>query len=1428
MPEEPNPSLESDRARLMLSDCREAIHWFRDSVLTHQGSVRGLLASDFTEEHDAVLEAAIVSMKSRGLNPFVLSGEGLYAQADYLWDVALKQSTFGRPVASKLELDISGSDVLVVNDLEAPENHRQLWYLYHYVLFPRAFANKPTVIATPLSFEEFVMYGAGCEDTEYGGRKITWEKVLWLLTATVIDMHQFRHQSAEAIPVMLMPEYALFKTLAKRGLEVKSQYVVGDYMLDLAIFDKQRKLNIECDLFNAETAASQAAQAKRSIELVGGGWQVLRFTTTEILSNIGVCADVVEDVWKHGQKKASVGRLVSGQTNVSIPELPQDDEGQRLAIMHVGGPAAIAGGAGTGKTSCLLNRIAYLVSQGASPERILLIGCTAETTRQLKEGLETVVERQIAQKVNVFSWHDLGLRILKENISAIRRKPPLKNESNPQKIIQRLLSKYKKELDPATLELSGELDELTVTSLISLYKANLITPRYVKDRARGEIDELVAKVYIAYEEHLQRSNRIDKDDMVALTAQLLADQPEIRTRYQYQYDHVLVDDYQDATAAGDLLARLLAFPQDSIFIAGDEDEAIFETKGGMPRLIGEISVNLPNTRGYILEQNWRCHPQIVERAQELTRYMARRKINKNMRSGWGSSPAAAIMGPIALPDEHAEAERVADEVQLLLDGGRKPSEIAVLYRYHRFALIIEEALSRRGVRCLASHPDSGVLPDEVGDVMAFVRLVMDPDGPKAREAFERICQFKVREIDPKLSATIASFAEQNNLSYLKAVEIYAEAVPELACKELAQLVKVIRNLYQDKMPPAETIAFASKTLRLRDFYSSIKVPTGVNYEPLRAVSKLQEQARSHKTVTEFVKSYTTSRQDEGDGNGQSTGINVLALSEAKGREFMVVFMVGLAEGLFPADTSSDREEERRLCYVGMTRARELLYLSYPQTFNQVALSPSSFLFEARLIAPPGATAQAAPQPEPAKAKEEPPKAPAPAKTPPAAPVVVAPPPKPTLVPPPAVPGQALAPAAAASNVKPVPEPIVKPIPQTAASQAPVAGPPARMGVPAGLEMPTKPAINAPTTTPTQSPIPDVTKQQPSVPESRPVQNTSQATTKAAPAGSGTIKPMEAISEPPAAAGEPLDQAVRRPLNPESFEEFDRLKSNIRRPVQIPKILEDPVTGLLIVPGADLQAQGLLPAAPATGAKPSPGEQPREASPVTAAAGQPQEAPAAPEAHGQPQEAPQVPPATGQPQEAPQVPPATGQPQEAPPVPAAAGQPREAPPVVEAVKQVEAPVSLPAKPAPEPWQPAGPPAGAAWTGNTVSQMPVTEAFNHNGAHTQVAMVTCRACRASIESDSKFCGECGALVQEQNAIPACHLCGAPMEAGAKFCGECGSKQVQAPVRNVVPAPTLPSAASISTTGATAYLSTLQGPQSGPPTQRGWVLKLLQMLE
>lgn len=944
-------NVNAEHADRLVGSRREAIHWFGKSALAFNGPARGLLASDFNDSDEAVLESALLALKTRGVKPLVLTGENLDQQAQYLFDVAWQQTTFGRPVASKFELDLSGADVLVLKDVEAPENGRQLWYFYHHVLLPRANAGKPTLITTPLSFEEFVMYGAGSEDFEYAGRKITWEKALWLMNATMIDLHQFKQLSSEGLPPMLMHEYALFKTLINRGFTVTPQQMHGDYPLNLTIVDQGRKLDIECDLHRRfDIATVSGAKGSRDQKLGSDGWKVLRFTVAEILNNIGDCADAVTEIWQQGRKKSLVGKLIAGRASNKMPKLSDEEDEQWPAITHTNGPAATAGGAGVGKTNCILARAAFLVGEGVDPERILIIGFSSETTRYLKKGLDMVLDRQESQRVNVFTWGDLGLKILKENLTAIKRKPPVKIESNSQKVIQKLLTKFKKELDPAVLELSGELDELTVHSLISLYKANLVSPEHVKEKGENEIDALVAKVYLAYEEHLQRANRIDRDDMISLAAQLLADFPEIRSRYQHQYDYVLVDEYQDATAAGDLLARLLAFPQDNIFVVGNEDETINESRGGLPRLFADLSIRLPETRCYMLTQNRRSQPEIVEHAEKLARHLTHKKIKTHMRPTLAASETTTITGPKALPDEHAEAEWIAEEIQLLLDGGRKPGEIAVLYRYHRVALIVEEALSRKGMRCLALHPDTGLLPDEIGDIMAFLKLVMDPDGPKAREAFERICQLRSREIDPKLSAAVAGFGEQNNLSYLKAVEIYAEAVPEAPCRELAQMVKLIRTLNQENMPPAETIAFlaGSKALRLKDFYSAVKVPTGVNYEPLRAVKQLEADARKFKSISELVKNYQSNKTSDEDSE-EEMAVNVLSLSEVKGREFNVVFFAGLAEGLFPAETASDLEEEKRLCYVGMTRAREQLYLSYPEKFNEVSLSPSSFLREAGFL-----------------------------------------------------------------------------------------------------------------------------------------------------------------------------------------------------------------------------------------------------------------------------------------------------------------------------------------------------------------------------------------------------------------------------------------------------------------------------------------------
>ncbi len=924
-------------------DCREALHWFVETVGLYKGSTRGLLVSNFDEAAEPYVESAVINLKSRGITPAVVEGAAIYQQAARLWDQAVRSTSFGRPVATQFELDLTGAPVTVINNFTPPQTAQQLWYLYHHILYPRAMNSKPLLITTKHDYYELIGLGGQCEDLEYAGRKVTWEKVLYILEATTIDLHHFSQMKEEGLPPMLKAEYYLYKTLKDRDFPITPMHVVGDYMLDFAIFNRHAKLDVEIDnVSSLDGGSSYSAEAKKNLELLSDGWRIVRLTNSEIMSNVVACADAVEDVWRGGLKKSSFGRLIQGNSNIVVPELVVEEEVQRMAISHGAGPAAITGGAGCGKTTVLAHRVVNLLNQGINPESILVISFSKETLTPLRAMIDEIGDKLLVQKVNFFTWHDLGLKILKENLSAIKRKPPLKVEQNVLKVVQRLLQKYKKDLDPVTLELSEELDEFTLVGLISLYKANLVAPKHVKERGKGDIDELVAKVYQAYEDQLQKANRVDRDDMITLSANLLVENAHVRARYQYQFEYVLIDEYQDASAAMDLLARLLAFPQDNLFILGDEDLTIWEAKGSLPRLLPEVSLRLPNARCYTLDKNWRCHPAIVENARQIVRALERRRMQKDFTTGWGPAPTEAVIGPQILADEMAESEWVADEVQILVDSGRQSGEIVVLYRQNNYAILIEEALSRRNIRCIATHPDAGMIPDEVGDVMAFLRLVMDPDGPKARESFERICQLRVKEVDPKLSATIASFGEANNLSYLKAVEIYSEAVSDPSCIDLAQLVRIIRTMHAEKLPPAETISLLKRTQRLNEFYKSIKVPAGVNYEPLRKLAQLEEEARQYKSVSEFVKTWSARQQDKGEGN--EGPVRILNVNETKGLEYPIVFIVGMSDGLFPSDVN-DLEEERRLFYLAVTRAREALYLSSPASFNGESMLPSFFLAE---------------------------------------------------------------------------------------------------------------------------------------------------------------------------------------------------------------------------------------------------------------------------------------------------------------------------------------------------------------------------------------------------------------------------------------------------------------------------------------------------
>lgn len=216
-------------------DCREALHWFVETVGLYKGSTRGLLVSGFDEAAEPYVESAVINLKSRGITPAVVEGAAIYQQAARLWDQAVRSTSFGRPVATQFELDLTGAPVTVINNFTPPQTAQQLWYLYHHILYPRAMNSKPLLITTKHDYYELIGLGGQCEDLEYAGRKVTWEKVLYILEATTIDLHHFSQLKEEGLPPMLKAEYYLYKTLKARDFPITPMHVVGDYMLDLSL-----------------------------------------------------------------------------------------------------------------------------------------------------------------------------------------------------------------------------------------------------------------------------------------------------------------------------------------------------------------------------------------------------------------------------------------------------------------------------------------------------------------------------------------------------------------------------------------------------------------------------------------------------------------------------------------------------------------------------------------------------------------------------------------------------------------------------------------------------------------------------------------------------------------------------------------------------------------------------------------------------------------------------------------------------------------------------------------------------------------------------------------------------------------------------------------------------------------------------------------
>lgn len=619
---------------------------------------------------------------------------------------------------------------------------------------------------------------------------------------------------------------------------------------------------------------------------------------------------------------------------------------QRQAVTHPSGPLLILAGAGSGKTRVLTYRIAHLIENcGVRPHQILAITFTNKAAREMQERLEALVPNTRGMWVSTF--HAACMRMLRRDGErlGLGKNFVIYDTSEQTALIKQCLK---------DLSINSErFKPSMVHGLISRAKNNLESPEEYARYARDPIEEKVASVYSFYQRKLLFNNAVDFDDLLYLTVELLQKHADVRAGYQEQFKHVLVDEYQDTNRAQHELVRILAAGHRNLMVVGDDDQSIYAFRGANLRNILDFEDDFPDATVIKLEQNYRSTQNILEAANAVVA----NNVGRKPKRLWTANTAGDPVQVLSANDERDEASQIADEIQLLHDQGRSYDEIAILYRTNAQSRVIEEAFLRRDIPYTMYRGIEFYKRREIKDIIAYLRLLVNPaDGT----SFERIVNVPRRGIGATTLQRLNEYAEGHQVPLLLAAE-QADKISSLGkapankLKAFAQQVAEWRRM-MDFLNVAELV----ETLLDQTGYKADLEADGNDPENLARLENLQE-------FVSVAKEFCLREPDSGldtflagiellsDADTQAEGeaVHMLTLHTAKGLEFPIVFLTGLEEGIFPHSRAladeDELEEERRLCYVGITRAKERLYLSHAwqrllfgrQSYNL----PSRFLEE---------------------------------------------------------------------------------------------------------------------------------------------------------------------------------------------------------------------------------------------------------------------------------------------------------------------------------------------------------------------------------------------------------------------------------------------------------------------------------------------------
>jgi len=628
---------------------------------------------------------------------------------------------------------------------------------------------------------------------------------------------------------------------------------------------------------------------------------------------------------------------------------------QQEALETITGPVLVLAGAGSGKTSVITQKIAYLIAEcGLKGHQIIALTFTNKSAREMKERVASLMTGKAGRGLTVSTFHNLGLNIIRKEVVALGYKPGF-SIFDSQDVLALLKDLTHKEFEAA--EDSCE----PIQHLISNWKNDLVSPGRAMAGANGPEEVLAARVYESYQKTLKLYNGVDFDDLILQPVELFKARPDILEKWQNKVRYLLVDEYQDTNGSQYLLVKQLVGHRSNFTVVGDDDQSIYAWRGARPENLAELQADFPSLKVIKLEQNYRSTGRILKVANQLIA----NNPHEFSKALWSDKAFGDPIRVISCRNEDAEAERIATEIlQFQLQNQAEFRDFAILYRSNHQSRLMELKLQSYKVPYKVSGGQSFFSRTEVKDIMAYLKILLNPADDNA---FLRIVNTPRREIGAATLEKLVNYANQRGESLIRAcqeigleqfisgaalsrVREFGGWIEHLSQKSqqedpIASVRQMVRDMeYQDWLlqtssgPPMAEKRMANVETLITSLQTSLE----------KAVAK-NDNADMGDAVARLVLMDLLERQEEED---ETDRVQMMTLHSAKGLEFPHVFLMGMEEELLPhrnAVEEGNVEEERRLAYVGITRAKRTLAITLARKRKQygelIECAPSRFLEE---------------------------------------------------------------------------------------------------------------------------------------------------------------------------------------------------------------------------------------------------------------------------------------------------------------------------------------------------------------------------------------------------------------------------------------------------------------------------------------------------